>query len=331
MSKTPLFDVEEVIDQAGGWRIAGRGVALATVVATWGSSPRPVGSQMAINADGVFVGSVSGGCLEGALVREGLEVIEEGKPRLMNFSVSDDEAWGVGLACGGSLIVYVEKLEALSPLFAAQRPMASVTRLSDGVQCVVGKDSVSGELPLAAEELAKARDCLAHFNSTMIDDGLFCRVYSPPQRLFVVGAVHITQALVPMAKLAGFDVTVIDPRRAFASEDRFPGISLTHDWPDEALDKLVPDGRTAIVVLSHDPKIDDPALEKAIRSQAYYIGALGSRKSHAKRLARLAERGFTEAECARIQGPVGLSIGAISPAEIAVSILAAMIAAKYGK
>jgi len=155
---------------------------------------------------------------------------------------------------------------------------------------------------------------------------VFLNVFNPPLRLAVVGAVHIAQPLVQIARLANYDVTVIDPRRAFASAERFPGIALSHDWPDEALLAFRPDRRSAIVTLTHDPKLDDPALIEALKSDAFYIGSLGSRKTHAKRLDRLREAGFSDADCARIQGPVGLSIGAKSPAEIAVSIIAQITA-----
>ncbi len=170
-----------------------------------------------------------------------------------------------------------------------------------------------------------AREALGRDRSGRIEDGgaaLFVQVFNPPARLIVVGAVHIAQPLVPMAALAGDAVTVVDPRGAFATDRRFPGVSLTDDWPDQALAALAPDRRTAVVTLTHDPKLDDPALMAALRSEAFYIGALGSRRTHAARLERLREAGFDDTELARIHGPVGLSIGARSPAEIAVSILA---------
>ncbi|MFO1036553.1 MAG: XdhC family protein [Geminicoccaceae bacterium] len=159
------------------------------------------------------------------------------------------------------------------------------------------------------------------------DGPAFLQVFNPPLRLVVVGAVHIAQALVPMAALAGYAVTVLDPRRGFATEARFPGVTIDHDWPDEAMERLGPDTRTAVVALTHDPKIDDPALEVTLRSEAFYIAALGSRRTHAGRLERLRAAGFDDATLARIHGPAGIDIGAISPAEIAISVLAEMTAA----
>jgi xanthine dehydrogenase accessory factor len=208
---------------------------------------------------------------------------------------------------------------------AAKRPVALVTALSDGAQALVYPDGevVGHSFGGAAEQAT--REALAQDRSGPIESArgtLFIQVHNPPLRLVVVGAVHITQALAEIAAITGYAVTVIDPRRAFAQSARFPNIAVSTEWPDDALKRLTPDGRTAIVTLTHDPKIDDPALEVALRSQAFYIGSLGSTRTHGKRLQRLAGKGFGERELARIHGPIGLDIGALSPAEIAVSIMA---------
>ena len=216
-------------------------------------------------------------------------------------------------------------IEAILAARDAKRPAALVTNFESGLQSIVYPDEITGDLDLAEESVAAARGALGHDRSGRIEDGgaaLFVQVFNPPARLIVVGAVHIAQPLAPMAALAGYAVTVVDPRGAFATDRRFPGVSLTDDWPDQALAALAPDRRTAVVTLTHDPKLDDPALTAALRSEAFYIGALGSRRTHAARLERLREAGFDDTELARIHGPVGLSIGAKSPAEIAVSILA---------
>ncbi|MCR9254819.1 MAG: XdhC family protein [Alphaproteobacteria bacterium] len=215
---------------------------------------------------------------------------------------------------------------------AEKEPIALVTRLADGGQCVVTAGTVEGSLALGDAELAEVRHRIDHNNSGLIGDEeagdeagdesrLFVHVHTPPLRLLVVGAVHIAQALVPMAALAGYAVHVIDPRRAFATDDRFPNVTMTTEWPDDALPALKADRRTAIVTLTHDPKLDDPALLEALKSDAFYIGALGSKRTHAKRWDRLKEEGVGEASFARINGPIGLNIGALTPAEIAVSIL----------
>jgi xanthine dehydrogenase accessory factor len=217
---------------------------------------------------------------------------------------------------------------------AANIPVVLVTELGSGHQAIVHDDgAASGELALDEASLAEVRRALRSDQSGILEAGggtLFAHVHNPPPRLLLVGAVHISQALAPMAAMAGYGVSVIDPRRAFATDDRFPGISMRGDWPDEAMAALKPDHRTAVVTLTHDPKLDDPALQAALRSPAFYIGALGSRKTHGARLERLATAGFTPTEVARIHGPVGLSIGALSPAEIAVSVLAQITAVRRG-
>ncbi|WP_340263297.1 XdhC family protein [Sulfitobacter pontiacus] len=314
---------ENAPERAYAWAQAGCGAALATVVETWGSAPRRVGAQLAIAADGEMQGSVSGGCVEGAVVVEALEAIEDGAPRLLEYGVSDGDAFAVGLACGGKIRVLVEPVgekampfDVLGDLVrarAARQPVAYQVPLSGGV----GRLVTGGY----ADRFRMDR-------SGVEEDGdTFVAIHNPPLRLVIVGAVHIAQALVPMAQVAGFDAVVIDPREAFGSQARFPDAQVINDWPDAAMDTVGVDTRSAVVLLTHDPKLDDPALHVALRSDAFYIGALGSKRTHASRVARLEEAGFTAADIARINGPVGLDIGAASPPEIAVSILSQMIQA----
>jgi xanthine dehydrogenase accessory factor len=203
------------------------------------------------------------------------------------------------------------------------RSLALVTDLRDGQQTLVFDDEpIHGDAAPPTEALAAIRERLADDRSGMVGEHWFVKVMASAPRVILVGAVHIAQALAPMAALAGYAVTVVDPRRAFATDARFPGLSLSDDWPDEALDKLAPDGRTAVVTLTHDPKLDDPALIRALASPAFYVGALGSRKTHAARLDRLRAEGVEEAALTRIHGPVGIDIGALTQAEIAISIMA---------
>jgi len=331
-----MTDTDNVLDQAANWLGDGKGVALATVIGTWGSSPRPVGSQLAVDDKGAFVGSVSGGCIEGAVVGEALASIGDGKVRILDFGVTNEQAWEVGLACGGNIRIFVERAEDHAEItrLATEKPLATVTDLSDGNRGFVTPSDISGDLSLDDDIVAKARNALRDDRSGVHEAGdgeLFVHVHNPPLRLFVVGAVHIAQTLVPMARLAGFNITVADPRGAFATEDRFPETTLSVEWPDDALNEFAPDTRSAIVTLTHDPKLDDPALEVALKSDAFYIGSLGSRRTHASRLERLTEAGFTEQDTARINAPIGLDLGSASPAEIAVSVLAQIIAAKHGK
>lgn len=214
---------------------------------------------------------------------------------------------------------------------AARNPAALVTEIPGGDQSLVLETEALGDLALDLGELAAVRQRLQRDESGTVETAgrrLFVQCHNPPPRLMIVGAVHIAQALAPMGALAGYGVYVIDPRRAFATDERFPGVEMLGGWPDEAMAEAKPDRRTAIVTLTHDPKLDDPALQAALRSPAFYIGALGSRKTHAARQARLAKAGFSPAEIARIHGPVGLSIGALSPAEIAVAILAQITAVR---
>ena len=224
--------------------------------------------------------------------------------------------------------------DILDRLLTARRehvPTALATNLKSGQQLLIAGGETHGDLCLDADMVAAAHDALREDKNTSFNTpaGLvFVQVHNPPARMLIVGAVHIAQPLARMADLAGYAVTVIDPRRSFAAAERFEGFTLTNEWPDEALDRLKPDRRSAVVTLTHDPKLDDPALEIALRSSAFYVGALGSKKTHASRLQRLRERGFLDRELDRIHGPVGLDIGAVSPAEIAVSILAQVTAVR---
>ena len=324
---------EDPLLAAASWISGHQTVAMATVTRTWGSAPRPAGSQMAVREDGAFVGSVSGGCIEGAVIGEAQGSLQDGKPRNLKFGVTNEEAWAVGLACGGTIEVNVTPvtkaddratLAALNKARDEKRAVVLATDLKSGRTHLVYPDKAGSSA--LAEAAAKAA---RHDESASVEaDGAswFLTVFNPPLDLAIIGAVHIAQPLARMAALADYAVRVIDPRTAFATEERFPGVALSHDWPDEALAAKPLTARSAIVALTHDPKLDDPALSAALRSPAFYIGALGSKQTHARRLERLKEQGFSEAELQRIHGPIGLKIGAKSPAEIAVSILGEMTA-----
>ena len=308
---------DDIPETALAWHRAGKGAALATVVETWGSAPRRVGSQLAISGAGEIAGSVSGGCVEGAVVVEAVEAIETGKPVLLDYGVSDGDAFAVGLACGGTIRVLVEPIGSVMPeALLSDLVLARDARVP--VAYVTGPD---GRRLERQGHDARFRMDRSGFEE---DGATFVAIHNPPLRLIIVGAVHIAQALVPMARIAGYDPLLIDPRESFGSETRFPGETVVQDWPDEGVRAFGLDARSALVLLTHDPKLDDPALIEALRSEVFYIGALGSTRTHAKRVARLQEAGFSEAEIARIHGPIGLDIGAAGPSEIAVSILAEM-------
>jgi len=280
------------------WDGEGRKMALATVVKTWGSSPRPVGSHLVIDADGHMEGSVSGGCVDGVVVTAARDCINTRKGELLQFEVATDQAWEVGLSCGGEVHILVEPL----------------INIAEKVSYLLDND---------ANTIKKL-----HSETKMIDGNFFTHEYKPALKMIVVGAVHISQGLVSMAKTLDIDVILVDPRTAYASEERFPDIDFITSWPDEALKKIGINASTAIVTLSHDPKLDDSALEIAVRSEAFYIAALGSLKTQKERKKRLKEKGFSEDEIARIHGPAGLDIGALEPAEIALSILSELVATR---
>ena len=331
-AKGPLLGALAEIETALTWAASGRKVALATVVETWGSAPRPKGSWLVVREDGLFEGSVSGGCVEGAVVTAALDLLDAKAPKRLEFGVSDETAWNVGLACGGKISILVEaaprqKLDALKTFFNRVKggeDAALATDMATGESVVVGPGE-SGPLAKAAgQALAKEESSLAEADGKRF----FINVVPRPRRLYLVGAVHIAKALAPLAGALGYRVTVIDPRGAFAERERFPGVRIVEDWPDEVLARETPDAATAVVTLTHDPKLDDAALTIALKSPAFYIGSLGSRKTHAARLARLSALGFSTPDLARIHGPVGLAIGAATPSEIAVAVLAEITAVR---
>jgi xanthine dehydrogenase accessory factor len=333
------------LDSLFGWiekkRRTGQRLALATVVRTWSSAPRTVGSHLAIAEDGAFWGSVSGGCVEGAVIEEALAIIAGEPARVLEFDIADPHALDVGLSCGGRIQIRVEALDerraALFDRIAAahrdKRAAALIIRSEDGAWALLDDSAIeTDEEALFDSSLVRAAASLAlqsgRSESIESDRDYFIRAYPCPARLYLIGAVHIAQVLAPMAIQAGFETCVIDPRSAFATRERFEPVVVCTDWPDDALRNAGITHSDAIVTLTHDPKLDDPALACALESPAFYIGALGSRRTHAQRLERLAALGFADA-VRRIHGPVGLPIGGRSPAEIAVSILAHVIAEKY--
>lgn len=315
---------DNIPEQALAWVEAGKSVALATVVKTWGSAPRPTGAQLAIDDKMNFQGSVSGGCVESAVLFEAGDAMQDGACRLLAFGVSDESAFEVGLACGGEIEVMIEpvgigqgpstdELRALVTARAARQPVVWEVDTVTWARRLLPRDPSDAVL----EERFRT-------DRSLRDSDVFRGVHNPPLRLVIVGAVHIAQPLVQMARLAGYDVVLSDPRVSFASTARFPNETFLRGWPDEALADFGLDTRTAVVTLSHDPKIDTPALQAALSSEAFYVGALGSTRTHAKRITALTEAGLNATDIDRIDGPVGLDIGAATPAEIAVSIMAEM-------
>ncbi|MBQ36800.1 MAG: hypothetical protein CME04_10455 [Gemmatimonadaceae bacterium] len=335
------------------WEESGRQFALARVIETWGSSPRRVGAAMIVGPEMVVAGSVSGGCIEGAVITEAQAVLAGGTPRKLHYGVSDETAWSVGLTCGGEVSVFVERhpgqagdgsaqvWEALRARIEANRPAVLLTRLAPGPRQHVLIDPQADEVmagdwgPAAAEAQTVAATAFSTGESevaTVADEPVFVHVFPCLDRLLVVGASHIAIPLVRLAKILGLETVVIDPREVFARSERFPvpPDRLVNTWPAKFFETWRVDEGTHAVLLTHDPKIDDEALHHLLRSPAAYIGALGSRRSQASRVERLGEAGFTDEEIARIHGPVGLDISAESPEEIALSILAEVVAVRRG-
>lgn len=337
--------MREVIAEVDRWLEQGDGVALATVIQTWGSAPRKAGAKMAMTPAGAICGSVSGGCIEGAVYEQAMIALAAGEGQLLSFGVADETAWDVGLACGGQIQVLVQGLDpagyqAIRHLLANEQPGAIATIIAGpagtvGQYLVITAQGVAAgnmtadwqpvALPLAQQALLTGRTA----RHSLENGELFIEVLAPSPLLVIVGGVHIAIALASLSKILGYHTIVIDPRRAFGSQARFPHADqLIQSWPDKAFQQVSLHQATAIVMLTHDPKIDDPALKIALNSPAFYIGALGSKNTHAKRCQRLLAAGLSQAQIARIHGPIGLPINAQTPEEIAVAILAEMIQSK---
>ncbi|APH59255.1 XdhC family protein [Granulibacter bethesdensis] len=309
-----------VIRTAVAWQEEGASVALATVLQSWGSSPRPPGSLMAVADDGRIAGSVSGGCVEAAVMDEAMTTFRTGRLRMVEYGVTQDRAWEVGLACGGKVCILVE------PLQQEHVPLLYAIRAA----CEAGEEGVSLIRSLATGKWKLLPVDGQAEPSVMLTEQEFTQSFHPPARLLTVGAVHVAQILAGLATKVGFACTVIDPRPALLTAERFPDANLCVAWPDEAIVAMKPDARTAVIVLSHDPKLDDPALLAALRTQAFYIGALGSARTHSARLARLRDEGVSESALGRVRGPAGLQLGGRRATDIALSILAEISAVRHG-
>jgi xanthine dehydrogenase accessory factor len=308
--------MREVLSELKTWTKNKEEIALATVVETWGSSPRPLGSKMVVTRSGKMAGSVSNGCIEGAVFEEAQKVLQAGKPKLAAFGVADDVAFSVGLACGGHIEVFIQPLagvhEELIRLLDENHPATLRTNL------VTGEAAVSEGTPSGSELARREGDS-------------FIEPFRRPAHLIIVGAIHIAIPLHRLAKLMGYRVTVIDARAKFATKERFPEADeLIVAWPDEAASKLTLDNSAYVVILTHDPKFDLPALRSVLGKDVGYIGAIGSRKTNENRFAALREEGFTEDQLAKVHGPIGLDLGARGAEETALGIMAEITAVRFG-
>jgi xanthine dehydrogenase accessory factor len=344
--------MRDILSHLDRWHRRAEEIALATVVEVRGSAPRPAGARLAVTRSGGMAGSVSGGCVESDVFERALQVLDDGRPALVEYGAADDESFAVGLACGGSIDVLIEPFEpaeawrVLRGALDRHEPAALCIGLAPeallGRQLVLSADGgrAGGVDPaLDAALAAEARGRLGDAGASVVELSwrgetarAFVEVFQPPLRLYIVGATHTAIPLCRMAKELGYRVSVIDARSIFATDERFPEADeLIHAWPDEAFEKVELDAAAHVVTLTHDPKFDLPALALALRSHAGYIGALGSRATHRRRVAQLRERGFDDADLARIRIPVGLDIGGRTPEEVALSILAELVAARRGR
>jgi xanthine dehydrogenase accessory factor len=321
--------VREILPELDRWRARGDRVALARVVATRRSAPRPVGSKLIVSETGELAGSVSGGCVESEVVEAAREVLGGGEPRLLTFGISDDLALSVGLPCGGEIDVWIDEpdpelLQQLAEVARNERRAVFFVDLDDGTQRLVA----DGDNDVADELIRSGHSKVVELHGRR----LFADVFGPPPRLFVYGAVDTADALCAAARAVGWRTVVADARSRFATPERLPNADeIIVAWPDEALAQVAPDHTTAIVVLTHDDKFDLPLLTGALRTEAYYIGALGSRRNQERRRERLLDAGVDEPDLERISGPAGLDIGAHTPAETAVSMLAEIMAVRAGR
>jgi xanthine dehydrogenase accessory factor len=341
--------MRDILPDLDNWRAdKNQSIALATVVETWGSSPRAAGAKMALTPDGKITGSVSGGCVEGAVFEAGVEVLKTRHPRLLHFGVADETAWDVGLACGGSIDIFVKPLDveffkALQSVLVDEQPLVIVTVVRGpdnllGREMLVREDgratgTVDDSLNNAAMNIAKETLERGVSRRAMLNEEVevFLEVILPPPTLIAVGGVHITIALMELAKTLDYHTVVIDPREAFGNVQRFPHVDqLIQAWPQEAFQQIKINRSTAIAMLTHDPKLDDPALKIALPSPAFYVGALGSRNTQEKRRQRLLNDGLSAAQLDRLRGPIGLDIGARIPEEIALAVMGQIVAARNG-
>ncbi|ADE40226.1 XdhC family protein [Candidatus Puniceispirillum marinum] len=316
-------DVNYLLELADDWRQAGHKLAIAFVMQTWGSSPRQAGSIMLIRDDKHIEGSVSGGCVEAAVIDAASAAQLGGTGTRLDFGVTDETAWDIGLSCGGSIAVLLcpvgdQGIDANTLSRAAAQSRARKT-VRFALNASTGKSEAAMSIPADITQ------------SQIYNDTHFIFIQPPAPRLIVVGGVHIAQHLVPMARRIGLDVTLIDPRSRFANEARFIDCNIITEWPETALQTMTLDAQTAMITLTHDPKIDDDALIPALASDMFYIAALGSRRTHEKRVTRLLAAGCDANSITRIHAPAGLDIGSRHPADIAISILAELIATRNGR
>ncbi|MDB9831810.1 XdhC family protein [Candidatus Pelagibacter sp.] len=323
---------KKILEKAYEWIKHNQKIVVITVVETWGSSPKPIGSKMIVNENKEFFGSVSGGCIESFIIQESLQVIKKNELfKIKKFKISNESAWNVGLSCGGEITVYLERMnfrkKALEQIIQKQKnklEFALLTKLSTGENEIFERGK-----PLN-KNFEKFSDqinfhYLSKNNGMIKDSNIFIECYNNPLKVIIIGAVHIAQYLTDFADKFDFEIYIIDPRDYFGTEERFPNIKIINEWPNEAFKKIKTNSNCALIALTHDPKIDDLALQYALKENFFYIGALGSKKTHEKRCDRLKKVGFTRSKIDSIHGPIGIKLGGKSAPEIALSIIAQLV------
>jgi xanthine dehydrogenase accessory factor len=336
----------DLLAQIKDWQAMGERVALATVIRIEGSAPRPVGAKMVISSGGRMAGSVSGGCVEITVYEELADILAGGPPRQLHFGITEDMIWDVGLACGGTIDLFCHELHptlisALGDYLEKGKPFALVTVVAaqDGLgatDLITAEADPTGQNLQAggavAREMLAARGEVGAVHKLAPGTEVFVEPFLPPPVLLIIGGVHVAIPLTRFAKELGFRVIVVDPRAKFANRGRFPEADEVRlEWPDEALSHLDIDDATYLALLTHDPKIDEPTLAAALRTEAAYIGAIGSRKTHAERFERMARWGITGEELGRVYAPIGLDLGGRTPEETALSVIAEVVAVKNGR
>lgn len=335
----------DIMQSVEAWLADDENIAIATVTRTWGSAPRREGSKLAVKTDLAMTGSVSGGCIEGAVIEEALDSLKKNTPHLLSFGVADDTAWEVGLTCGGRINVFVEGLDkewwslvkersgnnlSTTTITVLDGDLVGEKALFDGQNNILYQTVQLKEKHITAfVEIAKTTHRSGQI--TWESTELMVDVLNPRPHLIIIGGVHIAIPLQSIANLMGFRVSIIDPRRAFATDERFPEVdTISHEYPTKALAKLGLDKDTYLAVLTHDPKIDDQALTTTLPAGLPYIGVLSSRKTHEKRRSRLLEAGISDELIQQIQTPIGVDLGGRTPEEIALGIMAEIIAVRNG-
>ncbi len=327
---------KEIFLKVESWLNSNLDVAIAYVVETWGSSPRPVGSTMIINNKNLVFGSVSGGCIESFVFGKALEVIRNNTPQTLDFGVTNEEAWDVGLTCGGKVKVFLEKisehnLQEINLINSTLKKNSSIiiaTNLNNNNNKVIYKKNINTVPASLLKTFKQVQKTKKSFLKSINNTPWFFKFFGDKNKIIIIGAVHIAEPLISMSLLLDYEVVLIDPRSNYSEQKFSKEITIIKEWPDEALKKININNSCALVTLTHDPKLDDPALEYMLDKDVFYIGCLGSEKTHNSRKVRLKKKGFSNESINRINGPIGLDIEAQTPAEIAASIISQIIATK---